>query len=129
MKNLILSIVFLLITFVGYGQSSKTLIRSFNVNTEQVSVEVDCKKTILVWDKTYVRIEMIVTTNFRYEILDVLVKNGRYNFESKMVNQTLTIFLPNTKEKVKIGEIELIENFEIKIWLPSENNLKNGLNL
>jgi hypothetical protein len=59
--------------------------------------------------------------------LDVLAKNGRYNFESQINNQTLIITLPNLKDKIKIGELELVENFEIKIWLPNETIVKDGI--
>jgi hypothetical protein len=61
--------------------------------------------------------------------LDVLAKNGRYNFESQVNNQMLIITLPNLKEKIKIGDLELFENFEIKIWLPNETTMKQGVNL
>lgn len=129
MKNLILSLVFLLSSYISFGQSDKTILRSFNVSVTDVVVDLNCKKTTFTWDKTYVRVELLVSTNLKREILDVVSKNGRYNFESKLINQTLTIYLPNIKEKIKIGEIELIENFEMKIWLPSETIMKEGVNL
>jgi|LakMenE18May11ns_1017448.scaffolds.fasta_scaffold9938115_3 hypothetical protein len=127
MKNLILLLVFLLGSYISFGQSEKTLIRSFNVNVNEVVFPLECKKSVLTWDKTYVRVELMVKTNLRYEILDVLAKNGRYNFESQINNQTLIITLPNLKDKIKIGELELVENFEIKIWLPNETIVKDGI--
>jgi hypothetical protein len=93
----------------------------------EVVFPLECKKSVLTWDKTYVRVELMVKTNLRYEILDVLAKNGRYNFESQINNQTLIITLPNLKDKIKIGELELVENFEIKIWLPNETIVKDGI--
>jgi hypothetical protein len=39
----------------------------------------------------------------------------------------LIITLPNLKDKIKIGELELVENFEIKIWLPNETIVKDGI--
>ena len=127
MKNLILLLVFILGSYISFGQSEKTLIRSFNVNVNEVVFPLECKKSVLTWDKTYVRVELMVKTNLRYEILDVLAKNGRYNFESQINNQTLIITLPNLKDKIKIGELELVENFEIKIWLPNETIVKDGI--
>jgi len=129
MKNLILLLVFLLGSYISFGQSEKTLIRSFNVNVNEVVFPLECKKSVSTWDKTYVRVELSVKTNLRYEILDVLAKNGRYNFESQVNNQILIITLPNLKEKIKIGDLELLENFEIKIWLPNETTIKQGVNL
>ena len=121
--------VFLLGSFVSFGQSQKTLIKSFNVNVDEVTINIEGNKSVSTWDKLYVRVELIVKTNMRNEILEVLVKNGRYNFESQINNQILTISLPNLKDKIKIGELDLVENFEIKIWLPNETTLKEGINL
>ena len=129
MKNFIWLLVFLLGSFVSFGQSQKTLIKSFNVNVDEVTINIEGNKSVSTWDKLYVRIELIVKTNMRNEILEVLVKNGRYNFESQINNQILTISLPNLKDKIKIGELDLVENFEIKIWLPNETTLKEGINL
>ena len=129
MKNFIWLLVFLLGSFVSFGQSQKTLIKSFNVNVDEVTINIEGNKSVSTWDKLYVRVELIVKTNMRNEILEVLVKNGRYNFESQINNQILTISLPNLKDKIKIGELDLVENFEIKIWLPNETTLKEGINL
>ena len=129
MKNFIWLLVFLLGSFVSFGQSHKTLIKSFNVNVDEVTINIEGNKSVSTWDKLYVRVELIVKTNMRNEILEVLVKNGRYNFESQINNQILTISLPNLKDKIKIGELDLVENFEIKIWLPNETTLKEGINL
>jgi hypothetical protein len=129
MKNFIWLLIFLLGSFVSFGQSQKTLIKSFNVNVNEVTINIEGNKSVSTWDKLYVRVELIVKTNMRNEILEVLVKNGRYNFESQINNQILTISLPNLKDKIKIGELDLVENFEIKIWLPNETTLKEGINL
>ena len=129
MKNFIWLLIFLLGSFVSFGQSQKTLIKSFNVNVDEVTINIEGNKSVSTWDKLYVRVELMVKTNMRNEILEVLVKNGRYNFESQINNQILTISLPNLKDKIKIGELDLVENFEIKIWLPNETTLKEGINL
>ena len=128
MKNFIWLLIFLLGSFVSFGQSQKTLIKSFNVNVDEVTINIEGNKSVSTWDKLYVRVELMVKTNMRNEILEVLVKNGRYNFESQINNQILTISLPNLKDKIKIGELDLVENFEIKIWLPNETTLKEGIN-
>jgi hypothetical protein len=129
MKNFIWLLIFLLGSFVSFGQSQKTLIKSFNLNVDEVTINIEGNKSVSTWDKLYVRVELIVKTNMRNEILEVLVKNGRYNFESQINNQILTISLPNLKDKIKIGELDLVENFEIKIWLPNETTIKEGINL
>jgi hypothetical protein len=129
MKNLILFLVFLFYVHISFGQSEKTLVKSFNVNVNEVVFNLNCKKSLLTWDKTYVKVELIVKTNLRYEILDVLVKNGRYTFNGEISSQTLTISLPNLKDKIKIGDNELSESFEIKIWSPIETIKKSIIEL
>lgn len=129
MKNLIWLFVFLFSSFISFGQSQKILIKSFNVNVNEVVLNMDCKKSVSTWDKSYVKIEMTITTNMRYEILDVLSKNGRYKMESNVNGNKLFISIPNLQNKIKIGDIELLEDFEMKIWLPGEEKIQNGVNL
>lgn len=129
MKNIILLVLFLMGSYISFGQSEKTLIRSFNVNANEVIFDFDCKKTFLNWEKTYVRVELVVKTNLKFEILDILTKNGRYNFESKLKNNKLLITLPNLRDKIKIGETELVESFEMKIWLPKESFMNDNISL
>ena len=129
MKNIIWLLVFLLGSFTSFGQSEKTLLKSFNVNVNEVIVDMECKKSISTWDKLYVKIELLVKTNMRVEILDVLAKNGRYTFESNIDGGKLYISIPNLQNKIKIGGVDLVETFEIKIWLPNEDKIQSGINL
>lgn len=129
MKNLIWLFVFLLGSFISFGQSEKTLIKSFNINVNEVVLNMECKKSVSTWDKLYIRVELLVKTNMRTEILEVLVKNGRYTMESNIDGGKLFISIPNLQNKIKIGGVDLIENFEIKIWLPNEEKIQSGINL
>ena len=129
MKNLIFFIVFLLNSLFLFGQSEKTIIKSFNLNTNNVLLELDCPKTISSWDKPYVKVELIVTANFKTEFMDVLVKNGRYKFESIYENGKLIVTLPSLKNKMKIGDVDLEEKFKLKIWLPDNSQPKENISL
>ena len=129
MKNFIWLLIFLLGSFVSFGQSQKTLIKSFNVNVDEVTINIEGNKSVSTWDKLYVRVELIVKTNMRNELLEVLVKNGRYTLESNINGGKLFISIPNLQNKIKIGDVELVENFEIKIWLPNDDKLQNGVSL
>ena len=129
MKNFIWLLIFLLGSFVSFGQSQKTLIKSFNVNVDEVTINIEGNKSVSTWDKSYVKVEMTIKTNMRYEILDVLSKNGRYKMESNIDGGKLFISIPNLQNKIKIGDIELLEDFEMKVWLPGEKKIQNGTNL
>ena len=129
MKNFIWLLIFLLGSFVSFGQSQKTLIKSFNVNVDEVTINIEGNKSVSTWDKSYVKVEMTIKTNMRYEILDVLSKNGRYKMESNIDGGKLFISIPNLQNKIKIGDIELLEDFEMKLWLPSEVKIQSGVNL
>ena len=129
MKNFIWLLLFLLGSFVSFGQSQKTLIKSFNANVNEVTINIEGNKSVSTWDKLYVRVELIVKTNMRNELLEVLVKNGRYTLESNINGGKLFISIPNLQNKIKIGDVELVENFEIKIWLPNDDKLQNGVSL
>ena len=129
MKNFIWLLIFLLGSFVSFGQSQKTLIKSFNVNVDEVVLNMECTTSVSTWDKSYVKVEMTIKTNMRYEILDVLSKNGRYKMESNIDGGKLFISIPNLQNKIKIGDIELLEDFEMKVWLPGEEKIQNGTNL
>jgi hypothetical protein len=129
MKNFIWLLIFLLGSFVSFGQSQKTLIKSFNVNVDEVVLNMECTTSVSTWDKSYVKVEMTIKTNMRYEILDVLSKNGRYKMESNIDGGKLFISIPNLQNKIKIGDIELIEDFYMKLWLPSEVKIQSGVNL
>ena len=129
MKNFIWLLIFLLGSFVSFGQSQKTLIKSFNVNVDEVTINIDCPKTIYSWDKPYIKVELSVTTNFKAEIMDILVKNGRYKLESSFENNKLVVSLPNLKNKMKIGDVDLIESFKIKVWIPNYSEVKSTISL
>ena len=129
MKNFIWLLIFLLGSFVSFGQSQKTLIKSFNVNVDEVTINIEGNKSVSTWDKSYVKVEMTIKTNMRYEILDVLSKNGRYKMESNIDGGKLFISIPNLQNKIKIGDIELLEDFELKVWLPGVEKIQNGTNL
>lgn len=129
MKNLILLVVFLFSSLFLSAQYEKTLIRSFNVNTNEVSLDLDCPKIISYWDKPYVKMELTITSNFKTEIMDVLIKNGRYLSESKFEADKLIITLPNQKNKIKIGDVEVNESFKVKFWLPKDTDSNYEISL
>jgi hypothetical protein len=129
MKNLILFTILFLNSFLVFGQYEKTFIKSFNVNSDNIVFDIDCPKTISTWGNSYIKVELVVNTNFKPEIMDVFVKNGRYNFEVNNEKDVPIISIPKIKNKVRLQDKDLIETFNLKIWLPESTKLKQGISL
>lgn len=116
-------------SFFVFGQYEKTFIRSFNVNSENVIFDIECSKTITTWDKAYIKVELVVNTNFKPEIMDIFVKNGRYNFILDISKGYPIITIPDIKKKIRLQDTDLIETFKMNIWLPENSKMSQIPNL
>jgi hypothetical protein len=123
MKNLILLIFLLLTNYTLFGQSEKTLIKTFPINTTEIMFDFDCEKSISTWGSEYIKIEFVINCNMSQVILESLLKTNRYSLESNLVDGIQIISLPNLKT-LKIRDTELIEKFKVKVWVPDQSKLK-----
>lgn len=128
MKNLILLIFLLLTNYTLFGQSEKTLIKTFPLNTTEIMFDFDCEKSISVWDNDYVKIELTINSNMPQTTLESLLKTSRYNLESKVENGIQVIDLPKLNQ-LKIGNVLLVEKLKIKVWIPNQSKLKEKISL
>lgn len=128
MKNLILLIFLLLTNYTLFGQSEKTLIKTFPLNTTEIMFDFDCEKSISVWDNDYVKIELTINSNTPQTTLESLLKTSRYNLESKVENGIQVIDLPKLNQ-LKIGNVLLVEKLKIKVWIPNQSKLKEKISL
>jgi hypothetical protein len=128
MKNLILLIFLLLTNYTLFGQSEKTLIKTFPLNTTEIMFDFDCEKSISVWDNDYVKIELTINSNMPQTTLESLLKTSRYNLESKVENGIQVIDLPKLNQ-LKIGNALLVEKLKIKVWIPDQSKLKEKISL
>jgi len=128
MKNLILLIFLLLTNYTLFGQSEKTLIKTFPLNTTEIMFDFDCEKSISVWDNDYVKIELTINSNMPQTTLESLLKTSRYNLESKVENGIQVIDLPKLNQ-LKIGNVLLVEKLKIKVWIPDQSKLKEKISL
>ena len=128
MKNLILLIFLLLTNYTLFGQSEKTLIKTFPLNTTEIMFDFDCEKSISTWNSDYVKIEIVIASNLSQTTLESLLKTNRYSLESRIENQIQLITLPNLKP-LKIGNTQLNEKFKIKVWIPDQSKLKENISL
>ena len=123
MKNLILILMFSLVSFYTFSQSNKTLVKSFTNISENVFVDVNCDKTINRWSSNYVKIEITISGNFSEELLSSLVKIGRYDFVSKNENNTTLITLPNISREIIIRGDKISEKVNMAIWIPESQTI------
>jgi len=127
MKNLILVLMFLTIGTCVFSQSSKTLVKPFTTEATKVFVNFDCNKTINYWDSKYIKFEITINTNVSSEILNSLVNAGRYELTNSVDNNTIIINMFKIKKTIEIGGNKLIENLDIKIWIPKGGELLNSI--
>lgn len=129
MKNLILFVIFSLITSIGYSQSEKILLKSFPLLSNNVQFDLDFEKQTTTWDKSYIKVEFYVKSDVNQTILDRLSSMGRYDFESKLLNGIQVISAPKTKNEVKINDFIVKETFFIKIFIPETLGIVDNFNL
>ena len=123
MKNLILVLMFSLVSFYTYSQSNKTLVKSFTNTYDNILVDVQCDKKINYWQNNFVRIELNISTDFSEQLLSSLVKTQRYDFAYTNENNQTIITLPNINREIIVGGKKITERINMVIWLPETKQL------
>jgi hypothetical protein len=119
MKNLILFTAFLLLSLTSFSQSEKTLIKSYQVTSDKLYLNLMSEKTISTWDNNYIKLELYIKSDIPQSNLDKLTTMGKYNFESKSDNMVQIISLPKVESSYKNNPSTQVETFFIKVWIPS----------
>ena len=127
MKNLILVLMFSLVSFYTYSQSNKTLIKSFTNTNENILIDVECDKKIEYWESNFVRIELNITTNFSEQLLNSLVKTARYDFTYVNQNDETIITLPNINKEIIVGGKKISEKLDMVVWIPNTKKIRTEL--
>jgi len=122
-KFFLIWIVFLGVLTLTFGQTQKTLVKTFPVEqitykaifTLQGAVEVE------EWEHQTIRIVTTITTpNTTENVLKALIIAGRYNYrvDVDQINQTITVDMPKDKNAVFVNGIDLDEKLEYKVYVP-----------
>jgi hypothetical protein len=127
MKNLILVLMFSLVSFYTFSQSNKTLIKSFTNTNDNILIDVQCEKKIEYWEKNFVRIELNITTNFSEQLLNSLVKTARYDFTYVNQNDETIITLPNINKEIIVGGKKISEKLDMVVWIPNTKKIRTEL--
>lgn len=124
-----LALLLFAVSFLAAQQGEKNLIKSFNTGgKDQLAFELPGPVDVKTWDNTTVRIELkLALPNSNGGTLDELIRLGRYNLVSSLVDDVFTINSPNTARKLTIKGQELKESLSYIVSVPKTALVKvNG---
>jgi hypothetical protein len=127
MKNLILFLVFLLSINISFSQSSKTLIKSFELETNKVFFDISGEKKISYWDEKRIKIVLLAKVSTNETILNQFIKLGRYDLESKIGGDITIIKFVKSLRGVVIGGQNITESLDFEIYLPKGVEITNSI--
>ena len=110
--------------FCGYSQSTKTLVKSFRTETNNIDLLFDCEKEFKYWDNDYIKVITHININKNDNILETLIKLGRYTIKEE---ENIDIFLlnfPNLKNDVILRGVMIKEYIKVVLYLPKHMSYK-----
>jgi hypothetical protein len=121
----VLSFIALFFSFVAFTQaqgteSDQTLVKSFDAESS-TSVVIDFKTAEInpqPWDGQAFRIEMVIKANMPIQVLQQLVKAGRYSLEGIKEGESYIVSAPNLAKSVTVRDRTLEEEIIILIKTP-----------
>lgn len=121
MKNILTFFLVIVLSTPLFSQASRTFIKTFRIEPGMsISTELYGNVTIQEWGENYVRVQSTVSLkNFTPFTLENLLEVGRYNLESSVDGMNLSIFNKKTQFRIKIQGIDLLEEFNYIIFVPS----------
>ena len=127
MKNLILFLMFFLLGNVVFSQSSKTFVKSFQLETNKVLFNIPGNNKVNYWDDNHIKIVFVAKVNLHEETLNQLVKAGRYDLETRIENNvTIIKFIKIVKDLTIKGE-KITEFFDFEIFLPKDSEVVSSI--
>jgi hypothetical protein len=125
MKNLILFLMFFGHISCIYSQSTKTLVKSFRSETNNIELLFDCNKEFVYWDNEHVKIVAEINIDKSDAILETLIKLGRYSLEKEEHSDVMFITIPKLKNDIFVKGNLISENLNLIIYLPSHMSYTN----
>jgi hypothetical protein len=117
-------------SFIAKAQetSDKTLVKTLDP-AEATSVVIDFKTAQInpqPWDEKAFRIELIVKSNMPIQVLEQLVKAGRYTLEGVKEGEQYLVTAPNMSKSVSVRGKDLEEEIIVVIKTPGAYVLTNN---
>lgn len=124
------TLFFLLIatTFTFAQDTEKTLVKSFNLQGNQVVV-LDLEGTVVVktWSNDIMRVQMTISQkNTSEAILKSLIKAGRYNLKSSVEENGLMVSAPGLQREVMIRGKLLEDTISYIVFAPENVLVKQA---
>jgi hypothetical protein len=126
MKTLVFIAMLLTVMIANtFAQAEKTFVRTIELDEDAPVVELVTTNEVEVvrWNEGTVRIVTNVNTPYITEReLQAIAKVGRYTWEVEFHEEEnlLLLELPNLEKIIKINEIDLEEEIDIILYLPTE---------
>ncbi len=120
------TILLLGIASIAFAQSAeKTLVKSFPLETQIVSLNLTGAAEVKVWDNDLLRVQMTITLyNGNEAILKSLISAGRYNVVATVENGQMVIAVPAMEREVQIGGKALEDDVTFIIYAPKNVSVK-----
>ena len=117
---------------IAQEKSDKNLVKTFETK-EATSISFQCNQKSVQpaqWDDALLRVELLVKANMPMQVLEQLVKAGRYTLESKFdENGDLIIIAPHIEKHVSVRGTDLVEEITVFVKTPGEYQLVEGKTL
>ena len=126
MKKLVLIAMLLTVMIANtFAQADKTFVRTIELDEDAPVVELVTTNEVEVvrWNEGTVRVVTNINTPYITEReLQAIAKAGRYTWEVEFHEEEnlLLLELPNLEKIIKINEIDLEEEIDIILYLPTE---------
>lgn len=122
MKNLFTFIIIILATSITYGQTEKTVVKTFNLQgNSSVVLNLNGAVEIKEWSESTLRVHMnIKLNNSNVHMLKYLLTQGRYNLKLENTSRGLVLTSPGREQDVVInknGDI-LSETVNYTVFVP-----------
>ncbi len=128
MNTLIKILSFLILfTNTSFSQTTKILTRQFVTSSNLITIDFTDKVIVKNSKETNPRIYLKIETKLPPQTLDALVKSGRYDYETTVINGEFIISMPKLARKIIINGEEVSENLSVEILLPETIELKTIL--
>ena len=128
MKSLFTCLFLLLLLTKISAQGNKHLIKSFKISKQHETIVLDfpfAKANSQVWKSPHLRLELEIYANVPNEVLESLMRSGRYQTEAHTQGNELIIKGPKMLEAVMIGQVQLEERIHVVLRTPDSFELQD----
>lgn len=119
----------LLLASIATGQSERTFVKSFNLQSKH-SVVLNLGENVQVvpWDSELLRIQMTVSLEMSNDAtLKAFAETGRYTLKSEIKDESFTVFAPFLKNMIKMNGNTVKEKINYVVFAPKGIELfRNG---